>query len=202
MVDPIQLLTDKTLISGITQQATGFSLPPFIPFRTTVAVKNAQEIDADEKLKQLLDKGLVANTNYICPLTLQYTGMIDFTFPLDPVISMSSKNIIIRRYVNKSGIRGSIKERWSQDDWEISISGVICEEDACALELIILRLREFCSIPNSVGVACSVFNDAGITQISIESLELPFTAGPENQAFVIKAYSDDAYTLLKDIKHV
>jgi len=129
----------------------------------------------------------------------QLAGQIDFDFPVDPIISLSSKNIITRRYVNKSGMRGTIKERWSQDDWDITISGVIIEPDADAMKNILLELRKYCESPKSVDVKCMVLSATDITKISIESLDLPFTKGVENQTFVIKAYSDNEYTLLTGI---
>lgn len=200
MFDPIKDINEATNIALENQNALGFAMPPFIPFKDIVTVKNAEQIDADANLKSRLQRGLVENTNWIVPLTFKATGLDDFKFPLDPIISLSSKNIIIRRYVNKSGIRGSIKERWSQDDWEISISGVVISANGKYPEATVEAISKFCDIAESVDVECILLNKMNIHQISIESLEFPFTKGIENQAFVIKAYSDDIYPLLSERK--
>src|ERR1035437_409063 len=117
-MDPIEIITDATLISKVTQQATGFALPPFIPLKTTVVVKGSNVIEGTAELKTRLQSGLVENTNWIIPLvfgTVNYTEngvkktIEQFKLPLDPVISFRSKNIIKKRYVAKKKNRGSIK---------------------------------------------------------------------------------------------
>ena len=204
-MDPIKYINDATSISKVTQQATGFALPPIIPLRTIVTVKSEKSVEASAELKERLKSGLVENTNWIVPLTFDvfsYTEngtirKIDlFKLPVDPVISFSSKNIIKRRYVAKKKTRGSVKEYWSLDDWEISITGIIIEEDAEKRTKYLKRIREICEAPCAVPVICDLFNAMDIHNLAIESYDLPFTAGEENQAFVLKCYSDETYTLL------
>ncbi len=196
MFDPIRDINEATNIALHAQNALGFALPPFIPFKTLVTVKSSEDVEGSAELNSRLQSGLVENTNWIVPLTFRAVGLTDFKFPLDPIISISSKNIIIRRYVNKSKTRGSIKERWSQDDWEVTISGIIIEADEDARNTNINQLRSFCDVAESVEVICDLFNKLDIQKIAIESIDFPFTKGVENQAFIIKAYSDETYTLL------
>jgi len=124
--------------------------------------------------------------------------------PFDPIVSLSGKNIITRRYVNKSSSRGTIKERWCQDDLEITISGLLSTDtDNFDKGKTVLdyekALRDFCEAKQSIPIVCEFLNSVfGISSISIESYELPFTAGTDNQTYTIKAYSDDNYTLLVD----
>lgn len=195
-MDPIRDINEATNIALESQMALGFAMPPFIPFRTSVVVKGSDDVEGSAELNNRLQSGLVENTNWIVPLTFKADTLEDFKFPLDPIISLSSKNIIIRRYVNKSKTRGSIKERWSQDDWDITISGMIIEADEDARNNIINQLRSFCDIPKSVDVICDLLNRMDIQRIAIEGIDFPFTKGIENQAFSIKAYSDETYTLL------
>jgi len=196
MFDPIRDINEATNIALIAQNALGFAMPPFIPFRDTVIVKGSEDVEASAELISRLESGLVENTNWIVPLTFRAVGLDDFKFPLDPIISISSKNIITRRYVNKSKTRGSIKERWSQDDWEISITGIVISANGEFPVNTIKALRAFCDVAESVDVVCDLFNQMDIQRIAIESIEFPFTKGVENQAFIIKAYSDETYTLL------
>ena len=206
-MDPIKFINDATSLSLVTQQAIGFSMPPIIPLKDTVTVKDAKQIEANAELKARLQSGLVENTNWIVPLTFQsvtfkdpLTGaditLKDFKFPFDPVVSFSSKNIITRRYVSKGTKRGSIKEYWKPDDWEISITGVIIEEDAILKLGYLKQLRDFCNAPLSIPIVCDLFNEMDIHNIAIENYDFPFTKGVENQVFILKGYSDDTYTLL------
>lgn len=224
MNDPIQILTDKTMISKVTQLATGFALPPFIPFKnialvgnrkndsinfTDVSVQASEQIEANSDFKNKLTSGLAENLNWIIPLTFEsfdymlngITRYVDpFKLPVDPIISFSSKNIIKRRYVAKKKTRGSIKEWWSMDDWEITITGVIIEEDKDIRKKYKQQLEELCEVPMSIPVACEVLNEMGIMNLAIEDYDFPFTPGEENQAFTLKCYSDDTYDLLVESK--
>lgn len=193
---PIEYINEITNVSKFSQQALGFAFPPIIPLKTVVVVKEAQDKEADEELQRRLKSGLVENTNWIVPLTFRTADLGDFKLPLDPVIALSGKNIITRRYVNKSKTRGTIKERWSEDDWEISITGVIIEENEELRLEYIRKLISYCEYPGSVEVICPLFNEMDIQRIVIESYDFPFTRGIENQAFIIKAYGDESYTLL------
>jgi len=196
MFDPIRDINEATNIALEYQNALGFAMPPFIPFRDTVIVRGSDDVEASAELTNRIQSGFVENTNWVVPLSFQIDGLTDFDFPVDPIISLSSKNIITRRYVNKSTKRGSIKEHWSQDDWEITITGIIIEPDTDFMENILLDLRKYLNSSKSISVKCPVFNQMDILRISIETYEFPFTKGVENQAFIIKAFSDEDYDLL------
>ena len=122
-------------------------------------------------------------------------GLDDFTFPIDPVISLGFKNVITRRTVSKGTKRGSVKERWTEDDVDITISGVfISNDDTYPVEVD--KLRAFFQKHTAIDVVCTLLNERDITQIAIESINFPFTKGTNNQAIEIKAYSDDVFQLL------
>jgi hypothetical protein len=207
MIDPVKLIRDTTNLSLRTQQAVGFSLPPIIPLKTTVTVKDSKQIEADSELKSRLQSGLVENTNWIVPLTFQSvtfkdplsgvnTTLNDFKLPFDPIVTFSSKNIITRRYVSKGSKRGTIKEHWKTDDWDITITGVIIEENATLKAGYLKQLRDICNAPLSIPIVCDLFNEMDIHNIAIESYDFPHTQGVENQVFILKGYSDETYTLL------
>ncbi len=48
-----------------------------------------------------------------------------FTLPIEPLVTISGKNTIVRRAVAKAKDGGTIKECWSQDDYEVTIQGVV-----------------------------------------------------------------------------
>lgn len=205
-IDPVEYINDKTNLAVHTQAAFGFAFPPVIPLKTNVNVSDKEAKEASAELQARLNSGLVENTNWIIPLVFSaavYTDSAgkrwsydEFKLPVDPVISLSRKNIIVRRYVSKSGTQGSVKERWSMDDWELSITGVIIEEDEDFRNFMLSQLREIAKFPSSVPVVCQLLNNMDIFQIAIESIDFPHTRGIENQVFIIKAFSDETYRLL------
>lgn len=195
-MDPIRDINDATNIALSAQNALGYSMPPFIPYKDLVLVGNSDQVEASAEMQAALAAGLVENTNWIAPLSFKVDGELEFRFPFDPILSLSSKNIITRRYVNKSGIRGSIKEHWSQDDWEITIQGVMIQENETLRNDKITQLRRYLNHGGAISVTCGVLNGLDIQRIVVESYDFPFTKGVENQAFVIKGYSDEDYTLL------
>lgn len=171
--------------------APGFNLPPIL-FKDKVVVINNTGNSSLELSGQLAGN-LVVTRQF--PLTFNVVGFTPFTFQIDPFISLSFRNVITRRAVAKGKKRGTIKERFTTDDVEITISGIFISNDDTYPEEVD-RLREYCELPLSIPVVCALLNDRGIDSIAIESFDLPATSGVNNQAFQIKAYSDDIYNLL------
>lgn len=168
--------------------AFGYNVPPFL------GAKRVTVVASDQNDPVYLNDQNGAPNQY--PLTLESDGQ-RFTFPIDPIITVGFKNVITRRNVSKGEKRGSVKERWSEDDVDITISGIfISSDDTYPKE--VNQLREFFMKKKSVGVICSFLNDLDIHQIAIESYDLPFTKGIRNQAFEIKAYSDEPNQLLTE----
>ena len=124
--------------------APGFNLPPYWLNRpvTVLGHEDADGADAGmswvKRIKgeyednENIIKGKYLGNLYQAPLSVKLESEAEWwMLPFDPVISVTGKNIIIRRNVLKadSNRRGSIKEIWSQDDYEINIAGVLIGED-------------------------------------------------------------------------
>jgi hypothetical protein len=159
-----------------------------------------KKIEGEYKDNENIIKGKYLGNLYQAPLSIKLENEPQWwKLPFDPVISVSGKNIIIRRNVLKtdknSNRRGSIKETWSQDDYEINIAGVFIGEDGKRPEDDLRKLRTYFEAREPVLVACELFTVFDIKKLAIESCELPFTKGVENQMFTIKGYSDDMYEL-------
>lgn len=200
-MDPVQKISDETNIATNYQGALGFSIPPFVPFRKIViAGKYDRSLDIEKSVSNYGDA-----STFSCALAL---GAKDddslYYLPVDPIISVTGKNIIVRRNVSKAKKRGSIKERWSQDDYSISISGVVTADTYETMVDYIKKIRELCEEgTKSLYVSCPILNDVyNIFQIAIEDFDFPFTPGMENQEFTLKAYSDDIYDLLVEVGNV
>ena len=161
--------------------------------------------DSDEfNVEDLSDAELeeVVRTNAIgvpmvMPLRFQQeeSGAKEWLFPVEPMISLNGQNILVRRHVNKGTIKGSIKERWTQDDYTVRIEGILMSRDGKYPDEDVATLKNFCEAGH-VKALCPLLEIFGISQLAIESWDIPFTTGLTNQNYTITAYSDDIYKLL------
>lgn len=146
------------------------------------------------------------------PLSLSIDeGTTYFTLPYEPLISISGKNNIIRRNVAKwnaegsETLTGSIKERWSQDDYEITITGVLVgaltkgNVADCFPIQDFQKLKQLLTYAKEIRVQCPPLELLDISKIVVETFSFPFTKGVNVQAYDIKAYSDSSYNLLIDL---
>ncbi len=168
--------------------ATGYAIHIGDPWTGKPMVGIAGRYDVDYGL----ERGYVQ-----CPLSIGTQGMGMWQLPLDPMIGVQSKTIISRRYVAKSQRRGSIKELWSMDDWDVDISGVLIGESNEELQHLVGKLREYCQVGESLMVECEYLSEAfDIQRLVVESYDFPHTKGMTNQTFRLKCYSDEDYDLL------
>lgn len=133
-----------------------------------------------------------------CPLSFKCDDEAQpWQFPIDPIIAINGKNNIVKRNVLKVSVsdikrRGSVKELWNQDDFEITISGVLIYGSGRKFyDERIRQLRAYCEGRKTITVQSPIFTAYDITRICIESYDFPHTPGLENQMFTIKAVSDD-----------
>ena len=126
---------------------------------------------------------------------LEESGAKEWLFPVEPMISLNGQNILVRRHVSKGTIKGSIKERWTQDDYTVRIEGILMSRDGKYPDEDVATLKSFCEAGH-VKALCPLLEIFGISQLAIESWDIPFTTGVTNQNYTITAYSDDIYKLL------
>jgi hypothetical protein len=147
------------------------------------------------------------------PLSFSFTDSGQkWLFPFEPIINISSGNNIIERNVaknqttilnNKDNLQfGTIKERWSRKDIEISITGVLMgsilkgSPDECFPKKQMQALLEFLTTCGAIYVYSHPLLIMGITKLVIYDYSFPFTKGENVQAYEIKAKSDTSYNLL------
>lgn len=205
MENPVDFLHEKTNLALHVTNALGYAQPMVLPFGNLIVLpkKYADDI-SNPAAESRYNEGLsnLGDNFFQCPLSFDIDG-VEWRLPVDPLISVNGKNVIKRRYVSKAGKdgrRGSVKECWSQDDYDITIAGVLIAEDNASLIEMLNNLQKVCQKAEAVSVYCEFLNNAntfGIQKIAIESYDFPFTKGMENQSFTIKAYSDDSYELLE-----
>ena len=203
MTNPVDFIHEETNLAKHITNALGYAQPMVLPFKDIVIVSGKQiNVGSNPAVEAKAREGLanLGDNFFQCPLSFMIDG-VEWRLPVDPLVSVSGKNVIKRRYVAKSSNRGSIKECWSQDDYDVNISGVIIAEDAVKLAEHLSNLRKVCNMAESVEIVSEFLNNPstfGINRIAIESYDFPFTKGLENQSFTIKAYSDDSYMLLEE----
>lgn len=131
----------------------------------------------------------------VMPLTFISDDMGEWLLPEEPMISVSGQHILTRRHVSKGTVRGSIKERWTQDDYTIHIEGILMGAEGSYPEDDVKKLRRYCE-EGKLKALCPLLEVFGISQIAISTWDMPFTSGAANQNYTIEAYSDDIHKLL------
>ena len=206
--------TSRFILQNIALRAMGLTkVPPYWLFRennfhginTGYLPSGKSFPDSDEfNVEDLSDAELeeVVRTNAIgvpmvMPLRFQLeeSGAKEWLFPVEPMISLNGQNILVRRHVNKGTIKGSIKERWTQDDYTVRIEGILMSHEGKYPDEDVATLKNFCEAGH-VKALCPLLEIFGISQLAIESWDIPFTTGLTNQNYTITAYSDDIYKLL------
>ena len=194
--------TTRFLLENMALRVTGGKVPPYWLMGKTVL----REVDNNDfsGLRGMTDEELedIVRTNalgipMVMPLSLRLDveGAEEWLLPEEPMISITGQNIITRWHVSKGRLRGSIKERWTQDDYTVKVEGLLLGRDGRYPKNDVERLRRYCEA-GKVKVLCPLLEIFGITQIAIESWDIPFTSGTTNQNYEITAYSDDIYKLL------
>lgn len=206
--------TNKFILQNLALRAMGLTkVPPYWLFRennfhgVNLGYMSAAKTIPDSSgfdVETMSDAELedVVRTNatgvpMVLPLRFQLeeSGAQEWLFPMEPMISVNGQNILVRRNVSKGKIRGSIKERWTQDDYSVRIEGILMGMDGKYPEADVAKLRSFCEAGH-VKALNPLLEIFGISQLAIESWDIPFTSGTINQNYTIQAYSDDIYKLL------
>jgi len=119
-----------------------------------------------------------------------------FQLPNEPLIEILGGKTLIRTPID--GADGTFKELFANNDYQVTIRGLIVQEDGTDNypESLVRRLREFCEHDGAILIEndlCQVFD---ISQIVIESF--PFTAlegFPGVQPYQINAWSDKDFEI-------
>lgn len=144
------------------------------------------------------------------PLSFSFTDFGEkWTFPFEPLISISSGNNVASVNVAKQGLdekghqlSGAIKTRLSRKDFEITITGVLMgsQTKGKAVDCFPIKqmsdLFEYLIHAGSLFVYCEPLYILGINHIVIEEYSFPFTKGQNVQAYEIKALSDYPHSLI------
>lgn len=192
----------RFVLENMALRVIGGKVPPYWLFRDTgIAGVDSAGYDSirsmtDEELEDTVrTNALGVPMQLPMRLKLEEAGAEEWLVPMEPMVSLTGQNIITRRHVNKGRVRGSIKERWAQDDYSITVEGILMGMDGKYPAEDVARLRSFCEAAH-VEVLNPLLEIFGISHMVIESWDIPFTSGAANQNYTLKAQSDDIYKLL------
>lgn len=151
--------------------------------------------------KELFSKSDAQGRPMIFPLKLK-AGELTLDFAIEPIISISGANKIVRRYPQKAKKGGSIKERWSSNDYKIKIKGIFLDtknDEYPAQE--VRKLRQICEYQGAVEVVENpLFEIFNISRIVIKDFNIPFTVGEHAQSYELSCWSDEMFdALLEEI---
>lgn len=181
---------------------------PFLPLQNTSGVPAVQS-EVFEGLNTA-DPPTPEDKQFF-PLSLSIDdGKSWFLLPYETMINISGKNTIVKRSVAKwkesEGVKnriGTIKERFSQDDWQIDITGVLIGslltgnvDDCYPIDDFMKLVKVLKKV--KVKVKCPPLAILDIDTIVIEDFSFPFTKGENVQAYTITAFSDYSYNLILD----
>lgn len=193
----------RFVLENIAARVIGLKFPPYVPylFNERAQIKGEEydefrrqiEDKSDEELNDVIRQNALGYP-MVLPLSLAVPGEEGWLLPYEPIISLTGKNIITRRQVNKGKIRGSIKERWAQDDYSIKIQGVLIGQNGYP-KADVEKLRAYCEAA-SLEAKNPLLDMFGISRIVIEQYDFPATTGSFNQNYNLTCHSDDIYKLL------
>lgn len=178
---------------------------PFLPFKRDENVAEVKSSDSWEGWRA--DRSII--DRQFAPLSLRRAGTDDefYTLPYEAMISVSAKNNIVKRSIAKAPhFVGTIKEHWSQDDYVITITGILFGENERGVfsetfpRTDFEKLRDYCISPTGLEVRCDLLQLLGINNIVVEEFSFPFSKGENVQAYDIKALSDFSADFLLEIE--
>lgn len=169
-----------------------------LPFNT-IFTKNDRITVCDAS--DLIQSG--QTVSMVLPLSFRLPDGSWWLLPVEPLISISGKNTIVRRNVAKSERRGTIKERWAEDDLQINIQGTLVHSDLYTYPSQELStLYQAITQRKAIEVKNELLQLLNVHQIVVETYSFPFSKGENVQNYSIDAYSDDLYELFIEVKNV
>jgi hypothetical protein len=128
------------------------------------------------------------------------TGMVEkryfagYDFAPTAILSASATAVMVKEKVE--GIDGTYKEHLSNDDWNITIKGVILGDNEYPKEAV-RALRNLMNIKAAMKITNLYCENLDINQVVLDSINLPRNpAEPHLQNFELVMSSDKKYIIL------
>jgi hypothetical protein len=205
-IENVEKLQKLALVQNENQKHVAYKLP-FLPFLNKVGVKSSSKEKPDFNLNG--SASATAKDQQFFPLSFSFSESgPKWLFPFEPMITISSGNNVIMRNVAKQGdgFVGTIKERWSRRDFEITVTGLLMgsvesgKVDDCYPKAQMLQLFDYLTYSKEIYVQSEPLELLGINKAVVLEYSFPFTKGENVQAYEIKLVSDHSYQLLVEDK--
>jgi len=164
---------------------------------------SAIQVDKNQNLWQADDP--VSEAKQFFPFTFSHPQKGKFLLPFEPLISIDTKNVIkesntakINRSINgkPTNFQGTVKERWSRDDYEIKLTGVLIDKDMKRFPReYFTKLSEILRERIRWDVHCELLQLLDINHVVVYDFSFPFTKGENIQAYQIGLKSDFDFSL-------
>jgi hypothetical protein len=199
--------TNNDILQIFAGKKLGYELPPYISALSDLSRNQKEETAIRQMSPEELQTFVKTNariTNQIFPFSIKKESeAIWWELPIEPVISIKGSNNIVTRNIAKSKGRGTVKEYWSQNDYEITVNGIFFSEDFNAYpEADVLRLKELFNAKEALEVKCDLLRIWDIFKIVVTDWDIPFTKGTSVQAWSFNALSDDPVELFVDDSNI
>ena len=103
--------------------------------------------------------------------------------------SVSGGHKIIRTNISKGTRGGTIKERWSTDDFKVVFTGVIIGAQDIYPQSEVAQFLRYARHKGNLLVIAPALDAMGIRNLAVETYQLPHTKGAQNQRYSLTAYS-------------
>jgi len=167
----------------------GLRWPQKIEVNTKVVIDASGQQIAVNDPKQFMEA--VNGSMYFMPCKLD-----DLWLPNEPLISISGGKRIVKSYM--TGLKGSVKEEISQDDYSIQIMGIaINETDENYPYQTITSIKQLCEKQGSVKVVNKLLAIFDIHELVIESWNFQGEEGAQSyQPYTLNCVSDRPVELM------
>jgi len=191
---------------AVENQAMKHVLPPthFLPFKNKVQVEDVQSSVRSNNWQA--DASNVSGQFFPLSFRQRKENASWYTLPYEPLITIGGGNDIIKRKVAKApNFIGTVKEHWAQNDYSITITGVLFGEQMFgSLQDTFPRadfekLRDFMTDPQGIEVRCEPLQLLGINYLVVDDFTFPFSKGENVQAYSITCSSDFSPEFLLEI---
>lgn len=137
-----------------------------------------------------------------CPvrLGLKRDGSDLWTLPIEALVSgRGRKNIIISNVLKKKR-QGSVKELWSIDDYEITITGSLySNEEGVYPSEQVARMKKIVESQDIVTIQSLLTDAIGVRYVVAIDWDFPTTKGVEWQDYSVRFLSDVDHELIEPI---
>lgn len=172
----------------------GIKAVPFRGLETRAFVPEGQAFEGLQVRRTRSVSTGLEGVQVILPLELD-----GFRFPIEPVISVRGRNKIIETEFDGNDA-GTFKEMYSVGDYQVTIRGILLNDDPDFEQLPerdMRKLRAICEKQTHIKAVSELLAIYGIEYLAIKDYDFPGVPGElEMQAFELQCVSDKPYDLV------